>query len=306
MASTRGRQVVIPMTNKSGGSVAAGDVVIIDTGNDAAFTTTTSARSEVSLGVAQETIANNAVGRVLVEGYAALINVPASVTRGHYIETHTVAKQATGNSTRRSGSFGQFLTGGTTPTAWLWGSTDPTGAAAAPTDAEYVTTAANGSLSAEKVVTAPASGGNIAYIVRKSADEIVNNSAVLQDDNHLLYALAANEEVEFDCNLFYDSGTTPDIKFAFTVPASATIAWSFTGADTSLTGYSDGGAVVASGTAQAFGGNGAGTVRHCRLRGIVANSTNAGNLQLQWAQNTQNVSDTTVRKNSTLKVWKLA
>lgn len=126
MASTRGRQVVIPLTNKSGGAVAAGDVVIIDTGNDAAFTTTTSGRSEVSIGIAQEAIADNASGKVLVAGHAALVNVPASVTRGHYVETHTVAKQATGNSTRRSGSFGQFLTGGTTPTAVLWGQTDQT------------------------------------------------------------------------------------------------------------------------------------------------------------------------------------
>src|SRR6185503_14240807 len=128
MASTRGRQVVLPLTNKSGGGVVAGDVVIVDTGNDAAFTTTTTGAAQVSVGVAQETIANNATGRVLVAGYAALINVPASVTRGHYIKTHTVAKQATGNSTRQAGSFGQFLTGGTTPTGWLWGFPDNAGA----------------------------------------------------------------------------------------------------------------------------------------------------------------------------------
>jgi hypothetical protein len=101
-------------------------VVIIDTTNDGAFTTTTTGRSEVTVGVAQETIASNATGRILLAGYAALVNVPASVTRGHYVETHTVAKQATGNSTRRSGSFGQFRTGGTTPTATLWGKPDVT------------------------------------------------------------------------------------------------------------------------------------------------------------------------------------
>lgn len=126
MPSTRGRQVVLPLTNKSGGSVAAGDVVVIDTANNESFTTTTTGRAEVSIGVAQETIANNATGRVLVAGYAALVNVPSSVTRGHYLETHTVAKQATGNSTRRSGSAGQFLTTSAAPTAWLWGQTDQT------------------------------------------------------------------------------------------------------------------------------------------------------------------------------------
>lgn len=126
MASTRGRQVVVLLTNKSGGSVAAGDVVVLDSSNDTAFTTTTTARAEVSVGIAQETIASNATGRVLVSGYASLVNVPASVTRGHYVETHTVAKQATGNSTRRSGSFGTFLTGGTSPSALIWGDADQT------------------------------------------------------------------------------------------------------------------------------------------------------------------------------------
>lgn len=126
MASTRGRQVVLPLTNKSGGAVANGDIVILDASNDTAFTTTTSGRYEGAVGIAQEAIASNATGRVLIGGFASLVNVPSSVTRGHYIETHTVAKQATGSSTRRSGSFGVFLTGGTTPTAMLGGLPDQT------------------------------------------------------------------------------------------------------------------------------------------------------------------------------------
>lgn len=129
MSNIYGRQVVLPLTNKTGGPVVVGDVVVIDAANNDAFTTTTTGQSQTSVGIAQETIASNAIGRVLVSGYAALVNVPASVTRGHYVETHTVAKQATGNSTRRAGSFGQFLTGGTTPTAWLWGFPDNAGAA---------------------------------------------------------------------------------------------------------------------------------------------------------------------------------
>jgi hypothetical protein len=132
MSSTRGRQVVLPLTNKSGGSVAAGDVVVVDTSNNDAFTTTTTGQAETSLGVALETIANNGTGRVLVAGYAPLINVPSSMTRGYYIQTHTVAKQATGNATRQAGSFGQFLTGGTTPDGWLWGFPDRTATAGTP------------------------------------------------------------------------------------------------------------------------------------------------------------------------------
>lgn len=127
MPSIAGRAVIDgTATNKSGGAVAKGDVVIVDTSNDHAFTTTTTGQYTGVIGVVVEEngIANNASGRVQTAGYVALVNVPASVTRGHYLETHTVAKQAVGNATRRSGSFGQFYTGGTTPTALLFGLTD--------------------------------------------------------------------------------------------------------------------------------------------------------------------------------------
>lgn len=121
MGNTYGHKVVAALTNKSGGSVAAGDVVIIDTANNEAFTTTTSGGYTGGVGVAQETIANNATGRVLLSGYAALVNVNASVTRGNFGKTHTVAKQATdAGASRTVGTFCQFLTGGTTPTARVY------------------------------------------------------------------------------------------------------------------------------------------------------------------------------------------
>lgn len=120
MANVFGRQVVVPLTNKSGGAIIAGDVVVIDSANDEAFTTTTSAASTVGVGVAQEAIASNAVGRVLVGGYAALVNVAASVTRGDYGTTHTVAKQATSTASRSAGTFCRFLKGGTTPSAYVF------------------------------------------------------------------------------------------------------------------------------------------------------------------------------------------
>lgn len=121
MANSFGRQVVIPLTNKSGGGVIAGDVVIVDTANNDAFTTTTTAGFTGGVGIAQETIANNAIGRVLVGGYAALVNVNASVTRGNFGKTHTVAKQAAdAGASRSAGTFCQFLTGGTTPDALVY------------------------------------------------------------------------------------------------------------------------------------------------------------------------------------------
>ena len=130
MASTTGRRVVVPLANKSGAGVIAGDVVVIDTANDDAFTTTTTAGFTGAVGIAQETIANNATGLVLLSGEAALVNVNASVTRGNFGTTHTVAKQATdAGAARTIGVFCQFKTGGTTPKAILWGFPDATSAA---------------------------------------------------------------------------------------------------------------------------------------------------------------------------------
>lgn len=121
MSNIFGRQVVLPLTNKSGGGVVAGDAVIVDTANNDAFTTTTSSASTLAIGIAQETIPSNATGRVLVGGYAPLVNVNASVTRGNFGTTHTVAKQATdAGSARISGTFMRFLKSGTTPSAWIY------------------------------------------------------------------------------------------------------------------------------------------------------------------------------------------
>lgn len=117
----KGRQVVASLTNQSGGAVIAGDVVIVSAANDESFTTTTSAAYySTEVGVALESIASAAAGRILLEGYAPLVNVSASATRGHYLFTHTVAKQATSSASYAAGSFGQIIKAGTTPSAILF------------------------------------------------------------------------------------------------------------------------------------------------------------------------------------------
>lgn len=121
-------QVVVSLTNKSGGSVAAGDLVIIGAANDDSFTTTTTASIETSIGVAQETIANNATGLIQTHGYCTEVNSNAvSITRGTYLFHSGSAKIATSNATRSAGAFGQALSTGVNPDAWLWGVADDAG-----------------------------------------------------------------------------------------------------------------------------------------------------------------------------------
>jgi hypothetical protein len=127
LLDVQGRRTVGYLTNKSGGAVAYGDVVILDSANNEAFTTSTAGAEVVGVGVVTEVngIANNAAGRIAFQGYVDLVNVNASVTRGHFGKTYTVAKQATdAGASRVLGVFCQFLTGGTTPTAMLFGQPD--------------------------------------------------------------------------------------------------------------------------------------------------------------------------------------
>ena len=133
-------------------------------------------------------------------------------------------------------------------------------------------------------------------VIRKTADQTVNNSTTLVNDTHLLAALATNERVYFRAHCRYMSHATADIKFTITVPSGATAAF----ATTDGTGARESDAAEI----RNFDGAGVTTEMAVELFGFVANGANAGNLQFQWAQNTADASDTKVLENSHLMVWR--
>ena len=119
---------VASLTNKSGGTVNAGDVVIIDPANADAFKTTTTAAEEQTVMVVQETILANATGIVATSGGVLIVNTNSvSTTIGHYLFTSTGAKIATASATRGPGAFGQVISGGADPEAIIWGVGDQSG-----------------------------------------------------------------------------------------------------------------------------------------------------------------------------------
>lgn len=212
-----GRQVVVALTNKSGGAVAAGDVVYLNDGTNAdSFTTGTTSARTGGIGIAQETISNNAAGRILIGGYASLVNVNASVTIGHYGQTYTVAKQATdAGATRAAGTFCQFQTGGTTPDAIIWqpdlgggsGMTNPmttTGdmiySSSGSTPARLAAVAAGQVLKSAGTSTAPAWGYAPFHGCKAYSDTTQSiNSATMT-------AATLNQE-EYDTDSFHDNVT---------------------------------------------------------------------------------------------------
>jgi len=105
--------------------VVQGDVVIVDTANASAFTTTTTgAYSAGRVGVVLEPngIANNATGMIAFCGYVPVINLSGTGSVGDLVKTHTVAKQGARHAAPGvQGDFAQVLGTGASPTALLFG-----------------------------------------------------------------------------------------------------------------------------------------------------------------------------------------
>jgi hypothetical protein len=142
-----------------------------------------------------------------------------------------------------------------------------------------------------------------ADLVYKASNETVNNSNTVQDDNDLSFAIGANEIFTWQTVLFFTSSAVADFRLTFTVPAGATVRFGGMGNSTALVMVV--GVASASGTELAFGGNGA-TEMMVNVWGYVANGATAGTVQLQWAQNTPEVSDTILLAGSTLSPIQIA
>jgi len=148
-----------------------------------------------------------------------------------------------------------------------------------------------------------------AKIVRKTANQTVNNSAVLQNDNHLLFAIAANEVWLVDVYLLITSvSQDSDFKAGWSYPVGCTIKWGSEMNGTANYWTPVGTAAIPNAIrteALTFtGGSGASTYASHYIA-IVINGANAGNINFQWAQNTATVEDTIVLLNSCLIANKL-
>lgn len=140
--------------------------------------------------------------------------------------------------------------------------------------------------------------------VVKTADETVNNSNTLQNDDHLFFPIEASEIWFFKLALFVTGlSTTADLKINWSLPSGATIMWL---AEASGLGVS----TAASPQAVISTANSAlGTANNTSLQqlvGLITNSTTAGTAQFQWAQNTATAEDTKLLKGSQLRIWRQA
>lgn len=121
MTGTYGQLDVRSLRNRSVGEVAKGDVVTVDL-EAQTFDTTTIAGTLEAVGIVQDArIARGRPGRILVSGYAELVNTGGrEMSRGTFGRTHEVARQAApAGRTRTAAAFCEFLTDGRAPAAMV-------------------------------------------------------------------------------------------------------------------------------------------------------------------------------------------
>lgn len=141
-----------------------------------------------------------------------------------------------------------------------------------------------------------ASGGLTFAKVVKNADETVTSSTTLQDDDQLTFTPNISKTYNVSIFVFMDSGVTPDIKFALSIPTGATaieLAEVWAPNDSRVTTNWTSSRMLV----------GAAGVRYFHLTGRVIMSTTAGSVTFQWAQNTSDASDTKVLEGSLLLAW---
>lgn len=149
------------------------------------------------------------------------------------------------------------------------------------------------------------SGGNAVTTVYKTADETVTNSTVLQNDDHLVYAMSANTKYRFKFYLFVTTGATGGWKFDLTGPASPTNVRYNLGVYNSSTEVYTANVVQTSFSSASSGSADLSTATFVVIEGTVENGANTGNLQLQFAQDTSNATPITVYRGSYLEIQQI-
>ena len=162
---------------------------------------------------------------------------------------------------------------------------------------DQVLTAASGEITGLKWAAAGAGSANTFAKAVKTADETVNNSSTLQDDDTLKFTPSINKTYSVLIFLLFNGNTTADIKHAVSIPTGATSLrmdngnWSSTVAR-ALKDWTTATQINLNGNNQTS----------CWFGRLIM-STTAGDFILQWAQNSADVSDTKVLEGSFLVAY---
>jgi hypothetical protein len=146
-------------------------------------------------------------------------------------------------------------------------------------------------------------------LIRKTADQFVISTTTLTNDTEFLVALPTAGIFQWRHLVFADGAATSDIRFAYTMPAGATMRWGGIGPSTAVAagvGTSSFLTQTGSGSSLLFGTSAVNTIETFMLEGEITMGGTAGNLQFQFTQDSSVASNTTIRARSRLEIWQFS
>jgi|SRR5215469_7841692 len=146
----------------------------------------------------------------------------------------------------------------------------------------------------------------VPIVVIKPSDTARNNTTTMTNDPDLVLPVAASSTYHINGLILYDGPTAgaSDLKSTFTIPAGASgmyfalrqgLGGGFAGNQSN--NWTD---TVTSNTIAV------GTIMNLSVKGILVVGGTAGNLTLQWAQNTANATNTHIKAQSFLTAQRIA
>jgi hypothetical protein len=161
-------------------------------------------------------------------------------------------------------------------------------------------------------ITASLLRSMLPQVVRKTADTSRSATTTFADDDHLVYAAEASAVYTMVGWIKYFADSTPDIKVQFTVPTGCLGEWAWMMPGQLTAGATVNGYSIRTETNDVGSGNfrtGYGTTDSTHftpMSGLFRMSTTAGNIALQWAQNTSNATATVLYTDSWMQFTRIA
>jgi hypothetical protein len=139
----------------------------------------------------------------------------------------------------------------------------------------------------------------LTYVARTTSNFTKNTNTTLGDVTGLAFPIGASEVWAVEVEMQTTSNVSGGMKFAFTVPAAGAVTGNVVfGAAAAIVNVRSADLTAASGSTTA--------IVTARITAMVVNSTTAGTVQLQAAQNASHASDSIVYAQSFLKAWRVA
>lgn len=148
---------------------------------------------------------------------------------------------------------------------------------------------------------------DITRVAYQSVDQTMNNSTTYVSSTGLTLTIEASSNYLYESLIMFDTNSTADFKQKLLLPAGATVRiarWSSPTTGTAIDSVVEHDAITV--VEIASGGVAAGTVMSTRASGLIQNSTAAGSVTVQFAQNAANVSNTLLKTGSWIRLTKVS